>query len=141
MVRASFDTGNHQSLSFWTVQMMQLDEDVRPDLHAALTVISLMQAVDSGDNDLLRSGTRRLERYARRHLGPSATLPRLLSFFRRLPDCTPKRARQIGQETLEQLRANPPRQMFDPVGASRIALWLEARYGNATSNTGSPASR
>ncbi len=141
MVRAGVECAADAMRVYWTRELMDLDDAVRPDLHAAAMLYDLMHAVEANDTEFLRSRTRSLQRYARKHLGASALLERTLSFFRRVPDSTPNKVRQMGREMAAAFRSAPPLPMFDPVGTSAISRWFETRYAAASENAGDPASR
>ena len=130
MIRASYESNAAKRSSFWMQQMIQLDDDVRPDLHAASMLIELMVAVDRNDMTHVRSRTRSLDRYAKKYLGSPPYLTKVLSYFRRLPDASPSKARQLGIETVTSLGSESTSHAFDPVRASGIIAWFRNRYSS-----------
>lgn len=141
MIRVCRNANRLDDAAYWMQQMLQQPSDVRPDLHAAVMIIELMDAADRGDLDFIRNKVRSLERSTRKTSPDSAALAALVSYFRRLPDAHAPKARQLAEETLNRLKQLANVHVFDPVGQSGAYEWLEAHVNRSSSRRASSTPR
>jgi len=126
MLRICINANQQTHAAFWMQQMLLQPTDVRPDLHAASTLIELMTAVDNNDKTFVRNRTRAFERYVKKHLTGSAELTIVLSYFRRWPDATPTQARSLKLQSNVRLQELPRAHAFDPVTQSGALEWFNS---------------
>ena len=141
MIRVCRNAGKPDDAAYWLQQMLQQPSDVRPDLHAAVTIIELMDAADRGDLDFVRNRVRSLERSTKKSSANSAAMTAVVSYFRRLPDAHAPKVRQLTEETLTRLQQLTNVHVFDPVSQSGVYEWLDAHVSRSSSRRASSIPR